>query len=190
MRLATFMKTSNPRIDSSPREGERHHPRSFGYRTPADLPPRATRAVQARCRCHRSVLQSWNEISWETTVSAMRWPSSRHIAVDQRCQRRGVDRAGEKRRGLGRRQIDTVRNVAMAPRKVVFTVNDDRALDDFAQEQTRRASAPVGDDQVRAQVRHRPDRVVDRLALVEIVAENLRPGNAVARSMLNKLQAP
>ncbi len=44
----------------------------------------------------------------------------------------------------------------------------------------------MSDDQVGAQARLGPDRVVDRPALLEVVPVNLGPGNAVARAMLGR----
>ncbi len=108
------------------------------------------------------------------------------IAVDQRRQGRRVDAARKKRGWLGRRQVNAVRDVAMAVGEVIFAIDDDRAVDDLTQQQGRSAPAAVGDDQVGAQARLGTHRVVNGPALLEVVSVNLGPGNAVARAMLGR----
>ena len=138
MRRATFMKMSNPRIDSSPREAKVTTFVPLGIDRAADLPRCWAWAVKLRVdavEVHFNLgMKSWRK--------RLLLPLGRRVsgvAIDQRRQSRGVDRAREKRRGLGRRQVDPVRDVAVAPGEIVFAVDDDRAVEHFAEEQ---AGAP------------------------------------------------
>ena len=58
----------------------------------------------------------------------------------------------------------------MAVREVILAIDDDRAVDDLAQQQGRSAPAAVRDDQVGAQARPGAHRVVHRPALLELVS--------------------
>ena len=183
------MKRSKPRIDSRPRDANVTTFVPSGNRPLADLPRSLARAVKLGV----DAVEVDFDLGMEPRGKRLLLPVGRRIAgvaVDQGRQSRGIDTAGKKRRGLGRRQVDPVRDVAMTGREIIFAIDDDRAVEHLAQEQARRTAAAVGDDQVRPQVRHRLDRVVDRLALVEIMPVDLRPGNAFARSDARPTWAP
>ena len=143
------MNRSKPRIDSRPASDEGHDPRALRDRRFADLPGRGAGVVKLGV----DPVEVDLDLGLEPRGKRLLLPVRRRVAgvaIDQRGQGRGVDAPREERGGLGRRQVDPVRDVAMAGREVVFAIDDDRAVDQSRRNKRRRTAAAVGDDQVGA----------------------------------------
>ena len=146
------MNRSNPRIDSRPRET------NVTTRVPAGIdrfanPPRRGAGV---IELGLDPVEMNLDLGVKAPRERLLLPVGRRvagIAIDQGRQGRRVDAPRKERGGLGRRQVDPIRDVAMAVGEVIFAIDDDRAVDDLAQQQGRSASAAVSDDQVGAQAR-------------------------------------
>ena len=108
------------------------------------------------------------------------------VAIDQAGQRGRVDTSGKERGRLGRRQVNPVRDVAMAGREIIFAIIDHRAIEHVLEEKRGRASSAVSDHQVGTEGGHVRDGLEHRLALLQEHPENLGPGNPLARAMLGR----